>query len=722
MPAALRAGVVLLGVVGLAACRGPEPVPPDRDLAARAYTEALFAHKTIPAFTLGTDADGTPIDTVIGELRPYRIRDGDTLMDVARYYDVGYNEIVAANPGVDPWVPPVGATIVLPTAWVLPCCTYTGLVLNIPEMRLFYYERPAGRPRTLVVRTYPVGLGRRDRRTPRGRFRVRGKTMNPRWIVPASIRAEHIRGRGPRQPARQVPARAHAPTLRDPRHRHPLGRRHGGEPRVRAALSGGHRAALPAGRGGHAGRVHLPARDPRDARRQDVRPGPPRHLRLRPAAARGAARGGQSAPAARRARRPPPRHRVPRGPRRARRRHRRAALSGRRLERAADLRLECPAVEPLFDGDVRPRVVADVDLPRARDALLLVEEHLRPLRHPARGAGDREEHGEHLGREAHRVVDDPGVEVDVRVELARDEVVVLERDPLELERDVDERVLARHLEHLVGELLDDLPARIEVLVDPVAESHEPPLAGLHLLDDLGHALDRPDLAQHADDLLVGAAVARPRERRAGSGDHGVGVGERAADHARRGGGAVLLVVGVEDEEHVERPLEDGVRRVLELGHLEEHREEVAGVGQLVVRVDVRQAAAVAVGEGGDRGHLADQPPRLHPPRLEVHHVLRVGIEGRERPDRADDDAHRVGVVAEPLDEALDVLVEERVHADVVPPHLEVRGRRQLALDDEVGHLEVVALLGQLLDRVAAVAEDAALAVDVGDGALARGRV
>jgi L,D-transpeptidase ErfK/SrfK len=193
--APLRAGLVLIWV-GLAACRGPEPASPDRDLAPRAYTEALFAQKALPAFTLDTTGAGAPIDTVIGELRPYRIRDGDTLMDVARYYDVGYNEIVAANPGVDPWVPPVGTTIVLPTAWVLPCCTYAGLVLNIPEMRLFYYERPPGRPRTLVVRTYPVGLGRRDRRTPRGRFRVRGKTVNPRWILPASIRAEHIRERG----------------------------------------------------------------------------------------------------------------------------------------------------------------------------------------------------------------------------------------------------------------------------------------------------------------------------------------------------------------------------------------------------------------------------------------------------------------------------------------------------------------------------------------------
>src|SRR5439155_575970 len=153
-----------------------------------------------------------------------------------------------------------------------------------------------------------------------------------------------------------------------------------------------------------------------------------------------------------------------------------------------------------------------------------------------------------------------------------------------------------------------------------------------------------------------------------------------------------------------------------------HGEEVTGVGEVVVRVDVGEAAAVAVSEGCDGRHLADQPPRLHPPRLEVHDVLRLGVEGGERADRADQDAHRMGVVAEALDELLQVLVHQGVHLDVALPHAEVRGGGQLALDDQVGGLEEAALLGQLLDRVAAVAEDAALAVDVADLALAGGRV
>src|SRR6476661_2274643 len=73
--------------------------------------------------------------------------------------------------------------------------------------------------------------------------------------------------------------------------------------------------------------------------------------------------------------------------------------------------------------------VAGVDLLGAGDLLLLVLDQLEPLGQPARGAADREEDGEHLRRELQRLVDETGVEVDVGVELALDEVLILERDP-----------------------------------------------------------------------------------------------------------------------------------------------------------------------------------------------------------------------------------------------------------------------------------------------------
>jgi len=156
--------------------------------------EEGFARKSITTYRI--PAGPPPPDTVVGATRHYRIHEGDTLLDVARWYDLGYNEIVDANPGFDPFVPPVGAEVVIPTEWVLPCCTYQGIVVNIPEMRLYYFRRSPEDPRTILVDTYPVGLGRDDRRTPRGRFRVEAKTVNPTWNIPESIRREHIRERG----------------------------------------------------------------------------------------------------------------------------------------------------------------------------------------------------------------------------------------------------------------------------------------------------------------------------------------------------------------------------------------------------------------------------------------------------------------------------------------------------------------------------------------------
>ena len=160
------------------------------------YPEEVFMRKAIPAYSIPTPTKGSSTDTVIGQVRNYRIRKGDTLLDVARYFDLGWNEIIDANPYIDPWVPPAGSTILLPTEWVLPCCSYDGVVVNIPEMRLFFFRRSKEDPRTTVVHTFPVGLGRDDWRTPTGKFKIRGKTLNPQWNIPESIRKEHIADRG----------------------------------------------------------------------------------------------------------------------------------------------------------------------------------------------------------------------------------------------------------------------------------------------------------------------------------------------------------------------------------------------------------------------------------------------------------------------------------------------------------------------------------------------
>jgi L,D-transpeptidase ErfK/SrfK len=180
------AGIVM--VVAFAGCGLRHPSPRD-------YDEATFARKPIASFTIPTPAPDAEHVTVIGEMRTVTARDGDTLLDVARYHDLGFEELQEANPALDPWVPTVGAPVLLPTAFVLPCCTYEGLVVNVPELRAYFY-RPGRKPGTTIVQTFPLGLGRREFPTPRGVFHVRGKTVNPDWGVPESIRLEHLRERG----------------------------------------------------------------------------------------------------------------------------------------------------------------------------------------------------------------------------------------------------------------------------------------------------------------------------------------------------------------------------------------------------------------------------------------------------------------------------------------------------------------------------------------------
>src|SRR5260370_3711591 len=132
---------------------------------------------------------------------------------------------------------------------------------------------------------------------------------------------------------------------------------------------------------------------------------------------------------------------------------------------------------PLIDGNVMTRVVPEIDLPRARNFLLGVQEHLFPLRDPAGSARNREQNGKHGHRETHRLIDEAGVEIHVGIELALDEVVVLESDALALQSDFQEGVLAHELEDFVTDVLDDPGARIVILVDAMAESHEPDFTG-----------------------------------------------------------------------------------------------------------------------------------------------------------------------------------------------------------------------------------------------------
>jgi L,D-transpeptidase ErfK/SrfK len=127
---------------------------------------------------------------VIGEVTRIRAVHEDTFVSLARRYDVGYEELVRANPGVDPWLPGEGTEIVIPTRFVLPRAPRKGIVLNIPEMRIYYYP-PAKAGEAPVVMTFPVGIGREGWTTPVGSTTVVRKQHRPTWYPPESVRREH---------------------------------------------------------------------------------------------------------------------------------------------------------------------------------------------------------------------------------------------------------------------------------------------------------------------------------------------------------------------------------------------------------------------------------------------------------------------------------------------------------------------------------------------------
>ena len=128
--------------------------------------------------------------TVVGEPQVVFAREEDTLSGLARTYGLGYDEIMAANPGVDQWLPGEGTPIVLPTQFVLPNVEKRGVVLNIATKRLFYFPSPADGERQQVM-TYPIGIGRVGWETPLGETTVVSKAKDPSWWVPASVRREH---------------------------------------------------------------------------------------------------------------------------------------------------------------------------------------------------------------------------------------------------------------------------------------------------------------------------------------------------------------------------------------------------------------------------------------------------------------------------------------------------------------------------------------------------
>ncbi len=148
----------------------------------------LFVFAFLPLEDIAGAYSYSETHTVIGVVETSLTENGDSLIEMARRYDLGYNAITEANPMLDPFVPGEDSDVVLPTSWILPeVASHKGIVINISEMRLYFFHEEG---REKLVDTFPIGIGSEGAETPLGQFTVIQKITKPSWYPPESIRKE----------------------------------------------------------------------------------------------------------------------------------------------------------------------------------------------------------------------------------------------------------------------------------------------------------------------------------------------------------------------------------------------------------------------------------------------------------------------------------------------------------------------------------------------------
>jgi L,D-transpeptidase ErfK/SrfK len=171
-------------------------------LKTKTYIALLLAALTAPCRATVYDFHD-PEQSMFGEDQRIQTAYEDTLYDLARRYSLGSEELIRVNPGIDPWLPGAGRTVLIPGRRILPSGPREGVVINIAEHRLYYYPKPRRHQPQQVI-TYPVSIGKMDWRTPLGETRVIAKQKDPWWTPTESVRAEHAKD-GDILPARVPP-------------------------------------------------------------------------------------------------------------------------------------------------------------------------------------------------------------------------------------------------------------------------------------------------------------------------------------------------------------------------------------------------------------------------------------------------------------------------------------------------------------------------------------
>jgi len=122
---------------------------------------------------------------LVGRISIHFVSSGETLLDLARDDGLGILEVMAANPGIDPWIPKEGTLILLPKFRILPDTPERGIVINLAERRLYFFGDSES-----DVQSWPIGIGRLGFTTPLGQTKIVKKTIDPIWYPTAETRVE----------------------------------------------------------------------------------------------------------------------------------------------------------------------------------------------------------------------------------------------------------------------------------------------------------------------------------------------------------------------------------------------------------------------------------------------------------------------------------------------------------------------------------------------------
>lgn len=154
-------------------------------------TPTIFSCAQATSYPLPDDGS-----RLIGEHELYKVKSGDYLHSIAKFYNIGLIALMQANPTADPFLPAPGTQLQIPKQMILPDIPYLGIVINLPELRLYYFSE-----KTNQVHVFPVGIGSIDRPTPTMQSRVLSKIKHPSWKASARFKADYFAKYGKQLPA-----------------------------------------------------------------------------------------------------------------------------------------------------------------------------------------------------------------------------------------------------------------------------------------------------------------------------------------------------------------------------------------------------------------------------------------------------------------------------------------------------------------------------------------